>query len=296
MQFCLEKTDCRIGRFVEYFVEKTSSDPDRKFSELKSKSCKLADLEERLFFILLATHFDSPSLADDFYQGLSWNIIQQIDDDGIRKVCEEYFSGKSFTGERLIGEHRRYFRCLSNHEKINYSVEILMSYKQVIGKYGSQRIFFEIDNNDADFDVLYQRMKEIAHFDTRLPRFDHLEKVSRLHHFYVIPNRFYAEEATGPFYGLTYLLLGKRLGKDEQSTRQDLDNSFIQSWNEQVGGEYTVPDKANFGQIVECLELWVLNRIRNWESLPEAKRNYPAFVFDVESCLCNWQKSVKVEC
>jgi hypothetical protein len=231
-------------------------------------------------------------LADDFHQKVSWSKIQQIDEVGIRQVCEEYLFEKKFTGEYLIGDHRRYFRCLPKNEKVDYSVKILNSYKKVIRRYGSQVAFFEIHNDDAEFDVLYQRMKDekIAYFHPRLPRFDHLERVSRLHHFYVTPNKFYAEDATGPLYGLTYLLFGKRLGKDGGITRRNLVNSLPQIWNKQIGSKYAIPGKADFKRVIECLERWVVIHVRNWESLPSARRDDPAFIFDIESCLCNWQK------
>jgi hypothetical protein len=290
MQLDLKNIDRRIQRFVKYFVDNTSSDPDRKFRALQSKSYTLDDPEERLFFILLTTHFDSPYLADEFHQRLSWDKIQQADETGIRQVCKEYIHEKEFTGKYLIGDHRRYFRCLPKDGKVDYSAKILTSYKQTIEKYSSQTAFFEIDNKKARFDVLYQKMKKITYFHRRLPRFDHLERVSRLHNFYVIPDRFYAEDATGPLYGLTCLLFGKRLGKDSGITKQYLVKTFPQIWNQRIGGSHVIPEGADFKQIIACLEQWVVHRIRNWESLPSVRRDDKAFVFDIESCLCNWQK------
>lgn len=290
MQLDLRDIDHRIKIFVDYFIANVSSDPDRNLLALQSKCQTLNDSEEKLFFILLATHFDSPYLADEFYQILNWDSIQQVDEADIWQVCEEYIFGKEFTGKYLIGDHRRYFRCLPKDRKVDYSAKILISYKQAIDRYGLQAAFFEIDNEDARFDVLYQKMQEIAYFHPRLPRFDHLERVSRLYNFYVVPDRFYAEDATGPLYGLTCLLFGKRLGKDSGITKQYLVNTFPRIWNQQIGGNYIISDGADFKQIIVCLEQWAVNRVRNWESLPSVRRNDKAFVFDIESCLCNWQK------
>jgi hypothetical protein len=291
MQLDLENIDRRIERFVKYFADNISSDPDRNFRALRSRCDALDDPEEKLFFILLTTHFDSPYLADEFHKKVTWNKIQRIDEVSIRQVCKEYIFVKQFTGEYLIGDHRRYFRCLSKDEKVDYSVKILASYKQAIKKYNSQAAFFEIHNITVDFEVLYDRMKdEIANFHQRLPRFDHLERVSRIHSFYVIPQRFYAEDATGPLYGLTCLLFGKRVGKDKGITRQDLIDTLPPIWNKQIGSSYTIPDGADFKQVIACLERWVVNRVQNWETLLSEKRDDKAFVFDIESCLCNWQK------
>lgn len=291
MELGLRNIDHRIKLFVDYFVAHTSSNPDRDFLALQSKCQSLNDPEERLFFILLATHFASSHLADEFYKRVSWSKTQQIDESGIRDVCDEYFARKRFIGEHRIGDHRRYFRCLSKDSKIEYSVRILVSYKQAIEKYGSQVGFFEIHNHNVTFDILYRRMKdEIENFHTRLPRFDHLERVSRIHGFYVTPERFYAEDATGPLCGLTFLLFGRRLRKDSGITERDLIDTLPPKWNQQIGGEYTIPDGADFKQVVECLERWIVERVRNWKSLPPERRDDQAFIFDIESCLCNWQK------
>jgi hypothetical protein len=290
IQLDLREIDHRIQVFVDYFIANVSPDPDRNLAALQAKYQTLTAPEERLFFILLTTHFDSLYLADEFHQRLSWNKIQQVNEIDIWQVCKEYIYEKQFTGKYLIGDHRRYFRCLPKDGKVDYSSKILTSYKQTIGRYSSQAAFFEIDNEKAKFDVLYQKMKKIACFHPRLPRFDHLERVSRLHNFYVVPDRFYAEDATGPLYGLTCLLFGKRLGKDSGITKQYLVKSFPQIWNEQIGGAYVIPDGADFKQIIACLEQWVVKRVRNWETLPSVRQHDKAFVFDIESCLCNWQK------
>lgn len=290
MELDLREIDHRIKVYVDFCIANISSDPDRNFLALQSKCQTLIDPEERLFFILLTTHFDSPYLADEFHQRVSWHKLQRIDENGIRQVCEEYLLKKEFTDNYLIGDHRRYFRCLPRDKKVDYSVKILVSYKQAIEKYGSQVNFFEIHNSDIGFDILYRRMKdEVANFHTRLPRFDHLERVSRIHDFYVTPTGFYSEDSTGPLYGLTCLLFGKRLGKDSGITRQDL-ISLSPIWNKEIGGKYTIPDKADFKQVVECLEQLVINRVRNWELSPPMRWDDKAFVFDIESCLCNYQK------
>lgn len=290
MKLELNDLEHRIKVFVDYFIKSISSDPDRNFLSLQSRYQSLEDPEEKLYFVLLTTHFDSSRLADEFYHRLSWNKIQQIDEEAIRQVCQEYIQKKKFTGEYLIGDHKRYFRCLPKDKKIEYSVEILTSYKQSMERYGSQQNYFEIDNKNADFDVLYERMKKIAKFHTRLPRFDHLERLSRLHNFYVTPSGFYAEDSKGPLYGLTCLLFGKRLGKDVGINKQDLVRELPRIWNDQIGGNYTIPNKPNFKQVIASLERWVLDRVRSWESLPSVRRDDKAFVFDIESCLCNWQK------
>jgi len=290
MQFELENLNNRSKNFIDYFVANTSSDSDRGHPFLQSMCKIFNDPEERLFFIFLSTHFDSPYVANEFYQKLNWNKIQQIDEIDIYRICKDYISEQKFTGERLIGDHRRYFRCLPKGRKVDYSAEILVSYRRVIREYDSQTTFFEVGNDKSEFDVLYQRMAQIAHFHPRLPRFDHLERLSRLNNFYVTPDRFYTEDSTGPLYGLTYLLFGKRLGKDSGIAKKSLVKSFPQIWNEQVGGKYVISNGADFKQIISLLELWIVDRVRNDEMLSLERQSNKGFIFDVESCLCNWQK------
>lgn len=290
MQLDWKELDHRLEKFVEYFVSTTSPDSARAHPVLQSKCQSLDDPEERLFFILLATHFDSPYLADEFYDRLDWNKARQTSEATIRQICEEYIYDRRFTGKYAIGDHRRYFRCLPKNKKVDYSVEILVSYRQVIGEYGSQAAFFGFGDGEVTFDTLYQRMKKIAHFHPRLPRFDHLERLSRLHNFYVTPDRFYAEVATGPLYGLTCLIFGKRLSKDSGITKRDIVQVFPKIWNGQVGREYVIPKGADFNQVIARLEQWVIDHVKNHEALPPEKRRDKGFVFDVESCLCDWQK------
>jgi len=158
----LKKIDASMKEFVDFFVKNLAADADRKFHLLQSKCHKFDEPEEKLFFIFLTTHFDSPTLADEFYQRASWGKMQQIDEIGLHQICQEYFLEKEFTGEYLIGDHRRYFRCLPKNEKVSYSAKILSSYKKAVGRYGSQVAFFEIHNNNARFDVLYQRITTFA--------------------------------------------------------------------------------------------------------------------------------------
>lgn len=294
MKVNLKDINNRIGLFIEYFIANTSSDPRRHFELLQLKSHDLDNWpEEKLYYVFLATHFDSPILASDFYQKMRWKELQHSSESNIRKTCVDYFRGKKFKGDYCIGSHRKYFRCLkTTAKKVDYTVKILASYKEAMNRYGSQVDFFEINNSQAEFDVLYKKMEEenIEGFDKRLPRFDHLERLSRVYNFYVTPERLYIEEASGPLYGLTYLLCGKRLGKDEKNSTIT-NGVFITDWNEKIGGRYTIPDGTSLKEIMKCLEQWVINSIRGWKSLPHSKMNDKAFIFDLESCLCNYQKS-----
>lgn len=179
---------------------------------------------------------------------------------------------------------------MKEKEKINYTVEMLESYKKVVQKYGSQSQFFEI-NGKSNFNMLYKKMKQIKHFETRLPRWDHLEKLSRTHSFYIIPKRFYAEDSTGPLDGLILLFFGERLrkmSKDRKSKfKKYLKDSFPEYWNTKVEDKYKIENPQgleNWKDVISSLEKWTIDKI--YERLPMDKRA-PAFVFDLESCLCN---------
>lgn len=259
------------------------SNPDPNF-ELMEANCQTQNHEEKLFYIFMVTHFDSSKSAKDFYDKINWNYLIQSDTAEVLKICKEFFTEKGF----IIGDHRRYFRCMKRGKKEEYTTEILESYKNTINKYGSQSQFFEIDSN-PEFDTLYQRMKkEIAHFHTRLPRFDHLERVSRTHNFYTIPKRFYAEDATGPLDGLTYLFFGKPYRKDRNAISEYLRKNFPDEWNPKVEENYQISPEASPEEVIQTLEQWTIDHVK--DSPPLSQRSNPAYIFDLESCLCNWQK------
>jgi hypothetical protein len=166
------------------------------------------------------------------------------------------------------------------------ALDIQQKYYNLIG-YGTQAEFFEINAN-PEFETLYDKMAQISQLNSRLARFDHLENVSRAHNFYVIPTRFYSEESSGPLDGLTYLFIGKRYRQEKQAVKNFLVREFPQQWNNKVDEEYHIAERATFEEIIACLERWIINYV--WEQLPVSKRDKKSFVFDLESCLCNWQK------
>lgn len=281
MKFDFDDLEQRLNEFVSYFSINYDK-IDRYFDTLIS-NCQNLIPEEKLFYLFLTTHFDSPETAKDFYQKLNWKILQQSNKNRIREILDEFFNKK-----RKIGDHRRHFRCMKREERVQYTVDVLESYKKVIEKYGPQVKFFEIERQ-PEFDTLYQKIEKIKGFDTRLPRFDHLERVSRTHNFYITPERFYAEEATGPLGGLTYLFLGIRYRKAEDKTaiKRYLTENFPMEWNAKVDKKYRISRRAKFEDVIQSLEQWVIDHVK--KLLPPDKLN-DAYVFDLESCLCNWQK------
>ena len=90
--------------------------------------------EEKFFYILLVIHFASPRTADEFYARLDWAGLLQSDTSTIRTVSTGFFQKGHF-----IGDHRRYFRCLTTSDKkTKFTVEILDAYRQVMQAYGSR--------------------------------------------------------------------------------------------------------------------------------------------------------------
>jgi hypothetical protein len=155
--------------------------------------------------------------------------------------------------------------------------------------HSSQAGFFEIGRQDVSFDLLYTRMKDaMPCFSPRLPRFDHLERLSRTHGFYCTPERFYAEDSTGPLFGLTLVVLGVRLGKDNGTRKADIERDFPKMWDQSVPAEYRILQHARFRIIIANMERWFIDQVR--QILPATLKEDKALVFDLESCLCNWQK------
>ncbi len=280
MDFNFRQLKARISELIDSFLHEEYCGRCRK-RQLLISNCKDSDPEEKLYCILLATHFHSLETARDFYQRLNWVKLQILSDEEILVICKEFF-----VPQRHIGDHRRHLRPKS--DGVRYTAEMLQSYKRVITSYGTQVEFFQINDTNPDFETLYHKMAQITHLDSRLARFDHLENVSRAHNFYVTPTRFYSEESSGPLDGLTYVFVGKKYRQEKQLVKNYLVGQFPQQWNNKIGGEYHIATGATFEAIIECLERWVINYV--WEQLPAYKRDEKSFVFDLESCLCNWQK------
>ena len=90
MKFDFDDLEQRLNEFVSYFsinLEKI----DRYFDTLIS-NCQNLIPEEKLFYLFLTTHFDSPETAKDFYQKLNWKILQQSNKNRIREILDEFFN------------------------------------------------------------------------------------------------------------------------------------------------------------------------------------------------------------
>ena len=275
--------DTRMGELVDWLSAELDA-PRGCCGELDELTANAAQLtgEEKLFYILLSTHFASPQTAREFHERLDWTGLLQSDTSRVRAVAADFFQER-----RLIGDHRRHFRVMPTSEKITYTVEVLDAYKGVMQAYGSQARFFETDGQPT-FETLYERMREITPFQRRLPRFDYLEALARTHNFYVVPDRFFADEDDGgPRDGLTYLVLGKRL-RHTKGLKTYLVREFPDEWNGAVEAKYRVPQGANVHDVLRKLEIWTIDRVRG--RLPTRQQTAPDYVFSLESCLCNWQK------
>jgi hypothetical protein len=210
-------------------------------------------------------------------------------DSALKKLCDAFFREVSFTGPLQIGDHRKHFKCLSTVKKVTATVRLLLDYRHAMESHSSQAGFFEIGRQDVSFDLLYTRMKDaMPCFSPRLPRFDHLERLSRTHGFYCTPERFYAEDSTGPLFGLTLVVLGVRLGKDNGTRKADIERDFPKMWDQSVPAEYRILQHARFRIIIANMERWFIDQVR--QILPATLKEDKALVFDLESCLCNWQK------
>ena len=242
--------------------------------------------EEKLFYVLLASHFASSATAWDFYSTLTWNGLLGSPISTVREISLAFFQQS-----RPIGDHRRNFRCMDSRGKANYTVEVLEAYKAAIKQpsYGSQIRFFETDGHPT-FDTLYNRMRNIEPFRRRLPRFDHLERLARTHKFYIVST---VLRSRG--YGWTprrsYLLVAWRQATTQKDAIHIFVSKFPDEWNAVVGMQYRLPQRASLSAILTKLEIWTIDNVR--AMLPRTLQNAPEYVFELESCLCNWQKRKK---
>jgi hypothetical protein len=277
-----EDTTERLEDFIEYF-KKTEVDSPNPCKENHIKPSK-TKTEDELYRLFLETHFQSSESANKFNELMNWKKLNNTGDSGIKKVCRDFFNQPKIK----IGDHRKHLSCMTPDERTAYTVEGLSSYKVVIKEYQSQRNFFEIDGNPK-FDDLYDKMRMIRHFNRRLPRFDHLEKVSRTFNFYCTPNRFYVEDATGPLDGLTYLILGQKFRNSKTRLNEIiLKSDFINNWNSNVKSNYQLTDRESRDSTLQKMEQWTIDRVRH--KLPKSQQSNPGFIFDLETNICNWQK------
>ena len=277
MTFDFQSIDKRIDKITD-LVSETSSDPGRHFDDLISECKKLSD-EDKLHYILLSTHFDNTCSAKDFFQVCDWTNLNEFGDKKVFSISKSFFRRK-----RKIGGHRRHVRCMKWEKKGYYTAELLKSYRNVMEKNTSQNVFFNIGKK-TKFEILYNRLKAIEHMHTRLPRFDHLERVTRVHSFYSVPERFYAENSTGPLDGLTLCILGQRYRKKRKEIKKYLLGSFYKDWNRVQEKTYHISSNPTFASVIQQMEKWLIDTVSE-----KISRRTPSFIFDLESCICNWQK------
>jgi len=135
-------------------------------------------------------------------------------------------------------------------------------------------------------------MKEIKTFDTRLPRFDHLENFCCANKFYCTPKRFYVEDdKSGPRDGdgLIFLIMGERYRKNKQVKEYLLSDDFSRNWNTNVISKYSISQSIK--SALQKLEQWTIETVKKMVKKNQSEN--PAFVFDLETNLCNWQKRKK---
>jgi hypothetical protein len=279
----VEKRLTELAEWVSDELEEEANNCCREWRELV-KFASMLKGEEKLFYVFLATHFASVQTAKAFHAIVDWNTLLGSSGKTLYEPTSRFFHHR---GE--IGDHRRYFRCMNLEDKITFTVEVLEGYKAAIQAYGSQAQFF-VTGGQPDFEIIYERMRAIRHFDGRLPRFDHLEGLARTHGFYIVPTRFFAaDDKGGPRDGLTYLVLGLRLRRTKGLSKY-LVTRFPDEWNATVDVKYRIPRGTDLADVLTALELWCIDQVR--ERLPKPQQKRPAYVFVLESCLCGFQKGM----
>ncbi len=281
----------RLQRFATFDRKKLSDsrdqDPKREFNRLV-EYCSNLEPEEKLFYVLLSTHFDNQTTAQALYEELTWTCLQKCHKTRLMKTCENFFKL-----HHIIGDHRRNFRCLTSERnrisKAQYTADLLISYRKIVKEHECQTSFFEVGKN-VDFAVLFKRMAQLRYFGGRLPRWDHIERLSYTHNYYVVPDRLYLEEPSysGPIAGMIYLLLGER-NKADKNAKKYISVTLPKQWNFQVDAAHQIPPDAKFKTIIPIVERWFIDRLKKL-ILPTEQRK--TFMYDIESCLCQWQKGI----
>jgi hypothetical protein len=258
------------------------------------------DGEDKLYFLIVATHFGDNDLRSSrpFYNLVSWETLQTCSGlAAFQLLTNAFFQSKPFfgdhrkhlrSGENLIPEEKGLPKKRGPEARLEYTWNLLDSYRDTIRNWGSATAFFATDGS-VSFDTLFSRMTKLRYFDRRLPRFDHLERLARTHNFYITPDRMYADlpETAGPRDGLTYLVLGKRFRKEGVDFRSYLVRQFPAIWNE-FAPEYRIAPGANCDAVIRSLDRWAVAEVAR--RLAAQNIDKRALVFELESCLCDWQK------
>jgi hypothetical protein len=258
----------------------------RNWSPLTKYAAQLHG-EEKLFFVLVATHFGDNDLNTSrrFYEIVPWQQLQSCSGlEAFRLLTDEFFQSKPF-----IGDHRKHIRGMSGPtERLEYTWDLIVHYRDTMNQCGSQAVFFATDGS-ASFDTLFNRMTKLKFFERRLPRFDHLERLARTHDFYIVPERMYADlpETAGPRDGLTLLTHGWRFRKEGRPFKTYLVTGFPPLWNT-FAPQYRIELHATVGAVIRSLDRWAVAEVGR--RLAAQNIDKRALVFELESCLCDWQK------
>jgi len=119
-----------------------------------------------------------------------------------------------------------------------------------------------------------------------------LEKLCRANKFYCTPKRFYVEDdKSGPRDGLTFLIMGERYRKNKQVKEYLLSVDFSRNWNANVISKYSIAHGESIKSVLQTLEQWTIENVK--KNLKKNQQGNPAFIFDLETNLCNWQKRKK---
>ncbi len=275
----------RMPKFVQFLVVSLQS--PSYFDNIITRAMQVSAGEERLYYVFLVTHFQSAETASAFHTRISWARLNNTRASDLRRICDS-FLGQS----RFIGDHRRYFRAMLRTARSQYTYETLMSYVGEVRRYGSQSSFFELSGK-PQFETLYARMAGIKNLNSRIARFDHLENLSRTHNFFIVPPKtFYSEDASGPLDGMTFYYFGEKF-RTKKGKLQSLllSDTFQSDWNSQVTKTFQIMNlRDNYLGILRKLEGWLITNTR--KRVPRRLVD-EAFVYDLESCLCNWQKGKK---
>ncbi len=84
--------DTRMGELVDWLSAELDA-PRGCCGELDELTANAAQLtgEEKLFYILLSTHFASPQTAREFHERLDWTGLLQSDTSRVRAVAADFF-------------------------------------------------------------------------------------------------------------------------------------------------------------------------------------------------------------
>jgi len=247
------------------------------------------DPEEAIYALFWATFFDCFGSGLRLAEALPWNVAKDADSDDLGSRLSGIFETERLSERSKFGDHRRYIALHKGLGPIwQYALMCAERWKEAVVDAGDQKQLIGLGQNET-WSQLWDRLGRIKPpFHRRLPRWDFLERASRLWSDLPEPDGMYIEGA-GPEKGLIWLFFGDSVPKTEgcRVFRQH-QAMILADWNDGVSPKMQLAAGIAYERFRGALEKWTIEFVRRNGEPSIVNGRY--FLFNLESCICNIQK------